>query len=177
MQPGPGDVYVIRTRGLAAWTIRLGEMLQGKPDLHNHVAVLDHITPEGVAWFLEGRPSGLGWHAEGFGTGKYTGSKWTISNAEQPKTPGQRQLVVLTMREMIGKPYDWEAIEGDAAAAMHLPELWSQWGGKMPGHVVCSSSAAYAYISEAHLAAPQVGGGRFTEPGDWDSFIMRKAWA
>jgi hypothetical protein len=45
----------------------------------------------------------------------------------------------------------------------------------MPGHVVCSSSAAWAYRVNG-LAAPELGGGRFTEPADWDAFITEAPW-
>lgn len=173
----PADIIVVRTNGIAAKFIRFGERLQGKPDLHNHVAVLHHITIEGIAWFLEGRPSGFGWHIERIGDPKgYLSSKFTVSNAPQPKTAAQRAAVLTELELMIGKPYDWEAIEGDAAAALHMPELWPQWTGQMPGHVVCSSSAAWGY-EKAGLAAPKAGGGRFVEPADWDVFLTAQQWA
>lgn len=173
----PADIIVVRTNGIAAKIIRLGERIQGKPDLHNHVAVLHHITIDGVAWFLEGRPSGFGWHIERIGDPKgYLSSPFTVSNAAQPKTSRQRDIVLADMVEMIGKPYDWEAIEADAATALHMPELWPQWTGQMPGHVVCSSSAAWGY-EKAALLAPKAGGGRFVEPADWDVFLNARGWA
>lgn len=172
----PGDIVVVRSPGFFAGVIRFGEGLQGKPSLRNHVAMVHHITNDGVVWFLEGRPGGLGWHVErpGLDTG-YLSSKWTVSNAAQPRTPAQRVAVCSAMLRLIGMPYDWEAIEGDAAMALHMPELWPKWGGAMPGHVVCSSSAAWAY-HEVSLDAPEVGGGRFTEPADWDQFIEDHGW-
>lgn len=171
----PGDIVVVRTGGLFAAIIRFGERLQGKPDLRNHVAVFHHST-KGVNWYLEGRPSGLGWRAAPVGNDPYLNSRFTITNAAQPKTDAQRQVVCMTMRRMVGAPYDWEAIEGDAAQVLHMPELWPRWGSKtMPGHVVCSSAAAWAN-SEAHLAAPEFGGGRFTEPADWNLFIDERGW-
>lgn len=173
----PGDVVVVRTSSPFAWLIRLTQRIQGKPDLRNHVAILHHITQTDVAWFLEGRPTGLGWHAERIGLDSgYLTSKWTITNAAQPKSARQRAEICKAMRGMLGSPYDWEAIEADAAQTLHLPELWPQWGGKMPGHVVCSSSAAWAYRVKGRLAAPEIGGGRFTEPADWDEFITRCGW-
>jgi hypothetical protein len=176
LQASPGDVVVVRTPGFPAWVIRLGEALQGKPALRNHVAVLYH-EGDGVRWYLEGRPSGLGWAAFPYGDDPYLGSPWTVSNAAQPKSPSQRAAVCTVMREMVGTPYDWGAIEDDAAAALHLPGGWEKWGTgtALPGHVVCSSSAAFAY-RETGLAAPELGGGRFTEPADWDDFIERQAW-
>ena len=172
----PADLVIVRTGGVAAKIIRFGEWLQRKPDEHNHVAMLHHVTVSGVAWFLEGRPGGLGWHIERIGDpGGYLSSKLTVTNAAQPKTTGQRAAVLADMERLIGKPYDWEAIEADAAAALHLPELWPKWGGVMPGHVVCSSSAAWAY-EKGGLAGPEAGGGRFVEPADWDVFITAGIW-
>lgn len=173
----PADLVVVRTDGIAARIIRFGERLQGKPDLHNHVAMLHHITIEGAAWFLEGRPGGLGWHIETIGDPRgYLSSRFTVSNSAQPKTPEQRAGVVADMVELIGRPYDWEAIEGDAASALHMPELWPQWHGQMPGHVVCSSSVAWAYEKQG-LLAPKAGGGRFVEPADWDVLLTAQNWA
>jgi hypothetical protein len=169
-----GDVVVVRTPGLFAGVIRLGEKLQGKPDLHNHVAVLHH-TIDGVNWYLEGRPGGVGWRPFKVSADGYAGSKQAIDNAAQPKTSDQRQAVCTSMRKLFGAPYDWEAIEADAASALRLPAIWDRWAGTMPGHVVCSSAAAWAY-AEAHLPAPEFGGGRFTEPGDWSAFIAENGW-
>lgn len=172
----PGDIAVVRTPGLPSWIIRFGQMLQGKPDLQNHVAMFHHAA-NGVNWYLEGRPSGFGWKAYRSDADGYAGSPWSVSNAAQPKTDAQRQAVCASMRELLGAPYDWEAIEGDAADALRLPEIWKQWGDgtQMPGHVVCSSSAAWAYRQDG-LAAPEIGGGRFTEPADWSQFIMDEGW-
>lgn len=176
LQLQPADIVVVRTAGFFAWVIRLGEMLQGKPDLRNHVAMFHHCDGHSN-WYLEGRPGGLGWAVYRKDADPYAGSKWSISNAAQPKTDIQRQTALLTMEHMVGKPYDWEAIEADAAEALRLPELWPQWGSstQLPGHVVCSSSATVAY-RDALLAAPELGGGRFTEPADWDGWIMTEGW-
>ena len=172
----PGDVVVVRTGGHAGATIRFGEWLQRKPDLRNHVAVVHH-TDKGVRWYLEGRPGGVGWKAYPVGDDPYKTSRWTIDNSDQPKTDDQREVVCLSMRKLLAAPYDWEAIEADAAACLHLPDLWPRWKtGAMPGHVVCSSSAAWAY-TEARLAGPGVPGGqRLVEPSDWDLFIESRAW-
>lgn len=176
IQLQPADIIVVRTPGFFSWVIRFGQMLQGKPDLRNHVAMFHHADPESN-WYLEGRPGGLGWHVFRKDQDGYAGSAWSVSNAAQPKTDAQRQAAVLTMERMVGRPYDWEAIEGDAAGALKLPELWPKWGdgSQIPGHVVCSSSAAFAYRA-ALLPAPELGAGRFTEPGDWDAFIMTGGW-
>lgn len=171
----PSDVVVVRTPGIWSWVIRFGQMLQRKPDLRNHVAVFHHSDAV-MTWYLEGRPSGLGWRAFPLGADGYASSKWTVSNAAQPRTPAQRAAICERMEQLIGRPYDWAAIEEDAATALRLPGLWRKWGTgrQLPGHVVCSSSAAWAYKEEA-VAAPALDG-RFTEPADWDDFIMTEGW-
>ena len=174
----PADVVVVRTPGLFPWLIRLGEMLQGKPDLRNHVAMFHHES-DGVRWYLEGRPGGLGWRAAAAADDPYQKSGWTITNAAQPKTEGQRQRACKLMRGMLGAPYDWDAIEADTASALRLPGRWKGWesvpDGTMPGPVVCSSSCSWSY-REALLAAPEPAGGRLSEPADWDDFISREGW-
>jgi hypothetical protein len=174
----PGDIVVVRTPGFWSWLIRLGEMLQGKPDLRNHVAMVHHEA-NGVRWYLEGRPSGLGWRAVPAGDDPYLKSRWTVTNAAQPKTGAQRTAAALFMLGLLGAPYDWGAIAADTASALRLPEQWKGWDGvpdgTMPGHVVCSSSASWAY-HEATLAAPEPAGGRLSEPADWDACIMTQGW-
>lgn len=172
----PGDVVVVRTPGRAAGVIRFGEWLQRKPDLRNHVAVVDHIE-KNARWYLEGRPGGLGWKVFPLDNDPYQTSPWTIDNSAQPKTDSQRELVRLSMRRLLAAPYDWEAIEADTAQCLHLPDLWPRWKRKvMPGHVICSSSAVWAY-GQAQLAAPETPEGqRLTEPADWDLFIETRGW-
>lgn len=170
----PADVVVVRTPGFWSGVIRFGEMLQGKPDLQNHVAMFHH-SANGSNWYLEGRPGGLGWRVFKADADGYAGSPWTLTNAAQPKTDAQRGAACRFMADMIATPYDWAAIEDDAAEALRLPVLWPKWGDKaqLPGHVVCSSSAAVAY-RDATLAAPELG--RLTEPADWSAFIMAEGW-
>jgi hypothetical protein len=176
LQLQPGDLVVVRTPGIFAWMIRAAEMLQGRPDLRNHVAMFHH-SAEGVNWYLEGRPGGFGWQPFRDDADPYMDSTWTISNSAQAKTDAQRTLACSYMRELLGAPYDWSAIEADLAEVLRLPGVWAKWndGTRMPGHVVCSSAAAWAYRC-ASLAAPELGGGRLTEPADWDRFIMTRAW-
>lgn len=175
----PADVVVVRTPGFWSWLIRLGEMLQGKPDLRNHVAMVHHEA-DGVRWYLEGRPSGLGWRAVAVDDDPYEKSKWTITNAAQPKSSSQRARACQLMRGMLGAPYDWDAIAADTASALRLPVHWRGWegvpDGMMPGPVVCSSSCSWAY-RETLLPAPEPAGGRLSEPADWDDFIMTRGWA
>lgn len=168
----PGDVLAIRTTGAPAWLIRFGEFIHGQPDLSNHIAVVDHTDPAGVLWCIEGRPGGVGYHT----AGAYLESAALLTNANQPKTPEQRAAVTATMKALLGTPYDWEAIVADALTdlGMHLPGWDPSWHGDVPGHVLCSSLAAFGYAKNG-LTCPL--GDRGVQPSDWDAFILDRAWA
>ena len=167
----PGDVMAVRTGGRPAWWIRLGAALHGEPNLSNHIAVADHVDGKGTLWGIEGRPGGVGW----VDCSLYLRSPWTVTNAHQPMTDAQRQSVCATMKGLLGTAYDWEAIIADGMAdlGMKVPGWDPSWHGTVPAHVVCSSSAAYAY-ARAGLACPR--GDRLVQPGDWDEFIISQAW-
>lgn len=172
---GPGDILAVRSPGWGPRLIRAGagirELITGtaEPNLDNHIAVVHHVDPHGSLWCLEGRPGGVGWRQ----ADDYLKSPWTVHNALQPKTDAQRKIVCDTMKAMIGTPYDWEAIAADAAGAFGLEHVWEPtWHGQVPGHVVCSSAAAYGY-SKAVLKRPEPSGdGRETSPADWVSFCI-----
>lgn len=167
---GPGDVLAVRTGGLAGTLIRLGAALRDAPDLSNHVAVAHHRDAHGTLWCIEGRPGGAGWRD----ASAYASSRWTLDNSAQPKTDAQRYRICQVMTAMLGTAYDWEAIAADVAADLHLDTAWlPSWHGTVPGHVVCSSLAAYAY-ARARLACP--GGGRQVQPSDWDAWILARGW-
>jgi hypothetical protein len=171
----PGDVLAVRTSDWQGRLIRAGAGLrelftgQPSPNLDNHIAVVHHTDPQGNVWCIEGRPGGVGWRV----ATDYLKSPWTVHNAKQPKTDAQRNVVTDIMHVMLGTPYDWEAIAADAAGAFGMSGLWQPaWHGTVPGHVVCSSLAAYAY-SKAALARP----GSSTQtreitPANWTAFIM-----
>jgi hypothetical protein len=167
----PGDVLVIRTGSVAAAMIRLGAALRGHPNLSNHVAVVHHTDAHGTVWTIEGRPGGAGWRD----AKTYLASPWTIANRRQPKTPEQRHAVCAAMLAMIGTAYDWEAVAADTLNAFRLGDLWRpSWkDGTVPGQVVCSSLAAWAY-AKAGLTCPP--GGREVTPGDWTELIMSNRW-
>lgn len=172
IKPQAGMVLCVRTPGFAAEAIRFGEMLIGENDLENHVAVLDHQDNTGRWWAIEGRPGGVGWRD----AGTYLTSRWTISNQSQPLTEAQRTDICKTMRGLLGTPYDWTAISEDALRDLHLPDLWAEnWHGVAPGHVVCSSAAAWAYFHNS-LAAPGAAGSGIdpahVQPADWSDFIV-----
>lgn len=173
----PGDVVAVRNTGYAAMAIRFGAALLGKPNLSNHIAVVHHTitNPDGstTLWGIEGKPGGVGWIDM---TG-YLESKWTLSNAEQPKTLDQRAHICAVMEAMLGTDYDWEAIVGDAFEALRLPILFGEHWAKTgtPGHVVCSSVAAYAYL-ESGAKHPNLKNERRCMPGDWNEFIITRGW-
>jgi hypothetical protein len=166
----PGDVLVVRTTGWAAEMIRLGEALEDKPNVANHVAVADHADANGTLWGVEGRPGGVGW----VDLAAYLASSWTTSNAAQPKTDEQRRLVTVTMRGMLGDRYDWEAIAADAAEDLHLGELWLPDHGLVRGETVCSALAAYGH-DKAGLPRPP-GRERTVQPSNWEEWCLTRGW-
>lgn len=170
--PSPGDVLLTRSTGRAAWLIRLGAALRNRANMVNHVAVVHHADELGTVWCLEGRPGGVGWRD----AADYLKSPYTMTNMIQPKTAAQRTAVCATALAMIGTPYDWASIVEDAGAAFGLKDIWSRkTDGKVPGEVVCSSLAAYAY-DKAGLEHPP-GSDRTTTPGDWLSYLIEHKWA
>lgn len=163
----PGDVLAVRSTGAPAELIRVGEELAGKPGLENHIAIMHHYTG-GVPWGLEGRPGGVGW----VDLRGYVASPWTVDNCAQPaRTDAQRAMVATAAQHLIGTRYDWEAIADDTLRAFRMPDLFGKTiDGTVPGHVVCSSYAAFLY-ERAGWARPVVPD-RDCEPADWTSFIM-----
>lgn len=172
----PGDVWVVRTSGWAGWWIRLGARLRGIPHRQNHVVIVHHKDSAGVWWGIEGRPGGVGW----VDVSTYRNAD-LVTNADQPKNIDQRAEVCHAAEQLLTTEYDWEGIAADACRDLHLPVLfardWNQQG--TPGHVVCSSFAAYVY-SKVGLPSPHDGAtvyaDRWIQPGDWTRFILRRAW-
>lgn len=167
----PGDVLAVRTDGTPAELIRVGEELAGKPGLDNHIAVMHHWAGD-VPWGLEGKPGGVGW----VDLRAYIASPWTLDNCAQPgRTDLMRALVTTYAEKMIGTAYDWQAIADDTLRAFRMPDLFGKTiDGTVPGHVVCSSYAAFLY-ERAGWGCPQVPD-RDCEPADWTSFIMTHGW-
>jgi hypothetical protein len=167
----PGDVLAVRGGGLAGDLIRLGQALAGKPNVSGHIAVMHHWNGN-VPWGLEGKPAGVGW----VDLRAYAASRWTLNNCGQPgRTDLQRVNVAANAKLMIGTAYDWQAIADDTLRAFHMNDLFSKTiDGTVPGHVVCSSYAAFLY-ERAGWAHPMVPD-RDCEPGDWDEFIIAGGW-
>jgi hypothetical protein len=168
----PGDVVCVRTPSkVFGPLIRFGAWLRGKPATVDHVAVVHHRDLAGILWAVEGRPGGVGW----VDVTQYD-NRWLVSNAAQPKTDEQRHQVCDFAEQSLRVPYDWSAILQDAMNALHVRDLWASrdYGDKPPGHVVCSSLAAWIY-RRVGLAEP-CGPARACEPCDWARFIADRAW-
>jgi hypothetical protein len=167
-------VIVTATPDLIGWAIRLRSKLMRRPALHNHVAMLTHYDDTGRPRGLEGRPSGFGWA----NLEKYLGRPDTLTNAAQPLTDTQRDLITRKAALMIGIPYDWSAILAFAAGTARMPFLPSEWPADgVPSHVVCSSAIDYLYEA---AGAPSPGGyrkTRGTDPSDWTAWIQRRGWS
>lgn len=168
----PGDVLAIRSSSFTSWWIRFGSAISNKPNLSNHIAVAHHVDNKGTLWGIEGKPGGVGW----VDCKRYVNSTGLLTNVEQPKSDAQRAVVCKAMEALLGTPYDWKAIIIDGANDVGIKVRgWEpDWKtGIVPGQVVCSSSADYAYFI-AELPHPK--GGREVQPSDWDEFIIDKAW-
>jgi hypothetical protein len=167
----PGDVLVVRTSGLFATLIRVGEELSGKPGLANHVALFHHWDGA-VPWGLEGKPGGVGWAD----LRPYLASGFTINNCLQPdRDDAGREEVAAQAERMLATAYDWEAVTDDTLRAFRMPDLFaSTWHGMVPGHIVCSSYAAFLYERQGWERPPVPD--RDTEPGDWCAAIMERHW-
>ena len=170
-KPEPGTVLVTRSGGFAAFMIRLGAALRGRPNLGNHVAVAHHVDAKGTLWVIEGKPGGVGWRD----ATAYLASTWTLTNVTQPLTGAQRAAICGHMEALLGSAYGWDAIVADALddLGMTLPGWDATFKGQVAGHLVCSSVAAYAY---AKAGVPRPPGGRRCQPSSWSEFVLRRGW-
>lgn len=166
-----GDVWAVRNTGFVAALIRFGAHLRGKNSLDNHVLIVHHQDANGTWWGVEGRPGGVGW----VDIDHYQNSVGLTTNFAQPKTFQQRADIAKTAEGMLGTAYDWQGIYADAATDLNLPKLFAQdWHGQgTPGHVVCSSLAAWIY-QHVGLPAPE---GRWVQPADWTDWDLHQAWS
>lgn len=168
-----GDVLAVRNTGFVELAIRLDAAIEDKPNISNHIAIVHHQDSTGRIWVIAGQPGGVG-YAQAAGM---LASKWTLNNISQPgRTDAERVKVAKAAEAMLGTPYDWEAIADDGirAFAPKAKQIWEQnWAGTglAPGHVVCSSFAAYLY-GLMDWAAPSGVAEREIEPADWDEFII-----
>lgn len=164
-----GDVLVTRGGSWPQWLVRIGAAMLDQSNLVDHVAVVSHRDDAGTWWVIEGKPGGVGY----VDARNYLANRYTVNNALQPKTPEQRLQIAKVLVGMLGTPYDWRGIVGDAMVAIRAQELWKSrdWDdGKPPAQVVCSSLAAWVY-RHVGLAFPTRHPVRLTIPADWDEFI------
>lgn len=176
-----GDVVVVDApakgwASLGGWLIRLRSRLMGRPSLHEHICMFDHVDSEGIPRGYEGRPSGFGQ----VNMTKYLEDPKSISNAKQPKTDEQRLQLHTAAATMMGIPYDWAAIVAFALELVGLPFLARDWPAKgLPSQAVCSSGLAAAY-GFAGLANPgglgSAGNQRGVDVDDWVVFISEERW-
>jgi hypothetical protein len=164
-------VIVLRTKFWYAKIIEIADILRGKTPA-NHVAVFTHVDAAGTPWCVQGEPGGVGWQQ----AGDYLSDYRTLTNAGQTKTQDQRDTIRSAVVKLAGLrvPYDWAAIAEDALDEI-FPRMQSLWHkgatGVVPGHVVCSSLAAWAY-GAARLSSPADSGDwRWVMPSDWADFI------
>jgi len=148
LQVAPGDVLaVLAGDGNFDKLIRLGEWLEHKPSLVDHVVIVTHQDSQGNWVGIQGEPGGVG-VAD---IGRYLTAPQTRVNHDQPRPndKGQLQAFLALTVKSLGIPYDWAAIVGDGFDAIHLDGLadevdrlwkWPTDGGALPGHVVCQPS-------------------------------------
>lgn len=176
---GVGDVWAVDTTGLAADLIRLGEEVAGGAQPASHVVIVHHSDGRGRWWGVEGRPGGVGWAD----MAKYTGSRLASvarTDAALPRTPAQRRAVARAAEGLLGCGYDWIggiaadcAFDLGARGLVRFLDRWWGWGNPAdaaPGHVVCSSLAAWVH-RHAGLPAPEGHPSPETvQPADWWAF-------
>lgn len=180
---GPADVLAVDSGGTGFFDkmIRIGALLQGKPDESNHVVIVTHQDPTGRWIGIEGRPSSVGV----VDVTKYLSNALTRSNHTQPRPDDAGQVAEFlgSCAKSLGIAYDWVGIAEDTFDSLDLHDvsgvidhLW-RWptGGAMPGHVVCSSLAAMLY-GQVGWAHPDTGLERECEPADWWKWNDTQAW-
>jgi hypothetical protein len=174
----PGDVLAVWTGDQEAQkAIRIGDVLEGKPAVANHVIGVTHQDVQGRWMGLEGRPGGFGLAD----CTPYLNDPRTRSNHFQERTDKDNLELIAITAKMTGTPYDWVGIDLDALDALGLdffiPVIdkiwrWPSDGNLLPGHVVCSSAWAWAY-KRCRLQHPSTGAERTCSPGDWWVFNNR----
>lgn len=184
---GPCDVLAVWTAAsLPDDLIRVGEALEGKPAVANHVVGITHQDKFGRWMGIQGQPGGVGL----VDCTPFLNDSRTRTNHFQPR-PGLEgdtgRLFLASAARTIGIRYDWVGIGEDGLDALHVPSLaaeldhlyrWPADHNLLPGHVVCSSLFAMLYdlpgISWEH---PDLGTERECEPADWWDWSDRQRWA
>jgi hypothetical protein len=181
-----GDVLAVWTgNGMFEDLIRVGEALDGKPAVANHVVVITHQDQVGRWIGIQGQPGGVG----PVDCTPYLSDVRTMSNHGQPRPDDHGQLVTFlaSAAKSLGIAYDWVGIAEDDLDACHAEDLsklidplwrWPSDRNLLPGHVVCSSLAAMLYdLPSVQWAHPDLGAERECEPADWWQWSETRAWA
>jgi hypothetical protein len=181
MPAAPGDVLAVWTgSGITQDLIRIGDVIEGKPAVANHVIGVTHQDAHGRWMGLEGRPGGFGLAD----CTPYLNDNRTRSNHGQARTADQNKGLLAGAAQLTGTPYDWVGISEDLAHSLDLDALqaaldqlwrWPTKNGLLPGHVVCSSAWAWIY-HHFSLACPEATDTRICTPGDWWQFNDSQAW-
>jgi hypothetical protein len=180
----PGDVLAVWTGdGVIEDAIRLGERLEGKPAIANHVVVLTHQDQLGRWMGIQGQPGGVG----NVDATPYLADNRTRSNHDRPRPDDHGQLTAFlaSAAKSLGIAYDWIGIAEDTLDALKINDLskvidplWRSDPKLLPGHVVCSSLAAMLYdLPAIGWAHPDLGTERDCEPADWWKWSDDKSWA
>ena len=171
----PGDLLICDGTADTSKLIEVGAILVGDPAA-SHVCGYHHTDANGIPWGIEGRPGGVGWRD----IRDYDRDPRTVTNAAQPKTGTQRQIITEWGVKLLHTAYDWKGgIAQDADAALGLPPLpWHEDAtGKVPGHAVCSSLWAWIYSWRAMIPAPKPPAQwETTTPGMWSEFVAERGW-
>jgi hypothetical protein len=181
----PGDVLAVWTGAdLAQDLIRVGEALDGKPAVANHVIVVTHQDKLGRWMGIQGQPGGVGLAD----CTPFLSDVRTESNHDQPKPNDRGQLTnfLASAAKSLGIGYDWVGIAEDTLDAFQLTDLsaaidplwrWPSDSNLLPGHVVCSSLAAMLYdLPSVGWPHPDPGTERTCEPADWWRWSQAQAW-
>jgi len=180
----PGDVLAVWTGdGIFEDAIRLGELLEGKPAIANHVVVITHQDQLGRWIGIQGQPGGVG----NVDVTPYLSDSRTRSNHDQPRPDDDGQLMAFlaSAAKSLGIAYDWIGIAEDVLDALKISDLskvidplWRSDPKLLPGHVVCSSLAALLYdLPSIGWAHPDLGSERDCEPADWWKWSDARSWA
>jgi hypothetical protein len=181
----PGDILAVWTGdGLTQDLIRVGEALQGKPAVANHVIVVTHQDRLGRWMGIQGQPGGVGLAD----CTPFLSDPRTESNHYQPKPNDRGQLAnfLASAAKSLGIGYDWVGIAQDGLDALQLHDLsaaidplwrWPSNHDLLPGHVVCSSLAAMLYdLPSVGWEHPDLGTERGCEPADWWRWSQARSW-
>jgi hypothetical protein len=168
-----GDVIAVWTgTNLSEAAIRLGDLIEGKPAVANHVIGITHQDKLGRWIGIAGQPGGVSLQD----CTPFLADPRTRSNHFMNRTDEDNDWLCANAAKALNLPYDWVGgIGQDVAEALHMDALkeelnrlyaWPTSDNLLPGHVVCSSLWARLYQMR-NLPHPDAGQERSCTPGDW----------